>query len=479
MKALRLLPLLGVALLCSCYDDEAGGCPDGGAPVTVQFKITAENAGDLNGTRADEPAYEAGADHEYISNLCVLIVKDGVLKEKLLLQTSDFDVCAGSDTAQAGNIKSCTSRALTLAPGTYVIYAFANLNTAYSTEWSSLTGLTVGCAIPGCVDIDNMVLCDPAGKICFSSCQFIPMSAKETVTVNSSTSLISIGLDRLVSKVRMRVSGPAGKTITSLTFKGAADKVALFEDHTFTCSDDCTFDKEYTPETDCGTFKCDENSKQSEVIYKDFYVNATPERSDGFTVTLTTNEDGGTTYISTTARKALPRNSIYPLDLTLNPYGLCLTGWYSVAAIGSLPVYFNADFEHKDTYSVTIAEGSKFAFKICGVTLDGSGCTAATSYNWAIDPAAPGFEFTSCLNQQTVEGHVTASAGKTFPFTAEVHWTAYSHAYTRIYTVNVTTSSLADINWNAASTDEPTLTRSAVWGDIPAPEVLNVFRKKN
>lgn len=478
---MRLLPLLGVALLCSCYEDEADECPDSGAPVTVQFKITAENADDLNGTRADELNYEAGKDHEYISNLCVLIVQDNFVVEKLLLDQPDFDISATSDLAKEGNIKSCTSRELTLDPGTYVIYAFANLNTVFDNPdapWGSLSGLEVGGDIPGDVDIDNMVLEDPAGKLNFDEGKFIPMSAKETVTVNSSTGLISIGLDRLVSKVRMRVTGGLeGKQITGVTFGGYADKVALLKSgDEEPVPDGVTYTLEKTPVTDDPEFK---DGSDKWVEFEDFYVNATPA-GHPFTVTLKTDEDGGTTYISTTARDVLPRNSIYPIDLTLNPYGLELTGWYSVVGIDTAPVYFKADFQHKDTYNVEIAEGSQFAFNIEGVTLDGVQTTNVTSCNWAIDAdAAPGFEFTSALDERTVEGHVAASAGKTFPFTAEVKWYANNHDYTRIYTVNVTTVGLADIPWDEFSTTEPSLTRSAVWNVIPTREVLNVFRKKN
>ena len=474
-KALRLLPLLGVALLCSCYEDEADECPDSGAPVTVQFKITAENADDLNGTRAEE--YEVGKDHEYISNLCVLIVQNNVVVEKLLL--TDFEGVNETD-AELGNIRSCTSRELELDPGTYDIYAFANLNTAYNEEWTSLTELGEGKSLTqNDINIDNIVLDDPAGKLDFSKSMFIPMSAKETVSVNSSTGLISIGLDRLVSKVRIAVTGPVGKEITSLTFSGTANKVALFADNDVTKTDGFNSEVEriFSEEK---TFLDDEDNNTGTVSYDEFYVNATPVKEEGFTVELTTNEDGGTTYISTTTRDELPRNSIYPLNIKLNPYGLVLSGKCSVAPIGNFPVYFNAVFSHDDTYEVKLPEGSQFTFTIEGVTLNDVLTSEITSYNWNIDESLTetGFKFTSVLTGKEVSGHVTASVGQDFPFTAEVHWTNNGN-YTRIYTVNVHTTDITDVDPITGEYNPSALSRSAVWGEIPAPELLNVFRKKN
>ncbi len=472
---MRLLPLLGVALLCSCYEDEADECPDSGAPVTVQFKITAENADDLNGTRADEPNYEAGKDHEYISNLCVLIVQGNAVVEKLLLDKPDFDISATSDLAKAGNIKSCTSRELILDPGTYVIYAFANLNTVFDDDqpdWGSISGLEKGEEIPDDVDIDNMVLEDPAGKLNFDEGKFIPMSAKETVTVNSSTGLISIGLDRLVSKVRMRVFGPAGTTIESLTFSGYADKVALLKEKILGENDYlCNKFVPLSNPTNNGVIP----EKDGDYVgYADFYVNATPA-SNNFTVTLTTDENGGTTYISTTTRDELPRNSIYPLDLTLNPYGLDLSGWFSVVPIGTVPIYFKAALD-PNTYEVEIAEGAQFKFAVNTVT--GSyGQAKVTSCEWTnLNDPDDGFAFTSDPNLTTVEGHVTARAGLDLPFNVKVDWNDGGHDYTRIYTVNVHTVGLAEVDWGNVEDDEPNLTRSAVWNVIPTPEVLNIFR---
>ena len=80
------------------------------------------------------------------------------------------------------------------------------------------------------IDIDNIVLEDnPASKLDLLT-YFIPMSAKEEVTVTRSTRNISIGLDRLVTKIRMSITGKPNTKVTALSFGGYADKIGLFSD---------------------------------------------------------------------------------------------------------------------------------------------------------------------------------------------------------------------------------------------------------
>lgn len=73
----------------------------------------------------------------------------------------------------------------------------------YLAEWSTISGLAEKADVSS-VDFSNMVLKNPAEKLDFTT-YFIPMSAKQDVTVDASTRIISIGLDRLVSKIRINV----------------------------------------------------------------------------------------------------------------------------------------------------------------------------------------------------------------------------------------------------------------------------------
>lgn len=469
--------LFAAVLLCpvmflSCsYDTEADDCSDSDGPVTMQLQITAEKETDLN-TRADFTGEEEpGTTGEYMHNLCVLFVSaDGTIVKRI-----NADV-TNNPAAQEGNLR-VYSETFEIDPGVYTVYAFANIDTYYNSGWASLTGVDVGTTLESLrtesdIDIDNIVLVDPASKLDLQT-NFIPMSAKEIVVIDENTTSVSIGLDRLVSKVRVNITGKAGSKLTSFTFGNYADRVGLFSDQTLT-------DVEYISSKE--STQQIEFPADGEISLNEFYVNETRERSNatGFTVELETDEMGGTKYSSVTKTTLyLPRNSILPLHLTLNDYGLDLSGWYSVAPIDHAPVRFIANFYTQDSYSVEIPEGAQFGFTINGVTLNDA-TSVPSSYYWFIDEAvmAKGFAFDDYRNeaqQQTVEGYVTASKGHTFPFTVQVEWAGGGNNYNRTYTVNVITTDITDVDYS--QTDSGTRSESTKVKKL-TPEVLNMFIKR-
>ena len=86
------------------------------------------------------------------------------------------------------------------------MYAFANIDTEYLPEWSRISTLAEGAQFPA-TDVAGWVLNDPAAKLRTDNftTRFIPMSARQDITVTSATRSLSIGLDRLVSKVRVSI----------------------------------------------------------------------------------------------------------------------------------------------------------------------------------------------------------------------------------------------------------------------------------
>ena len=470
--------LFAAVLLCpvmflSCsYDTEADDCSDSDGPVTMQLQITAEKETDLN-TRADFTGEEEpGTTGEYMHNLCVLFVSaDGTIVWK-----TNAKSMADNPAAVNGNLRTY-SESFQIDPGTYTVYAFANINSYYNGDWASLTGVAEGTTLESLrteagIDINNIVLEDPASKLDLQT-YFIPMSAKQAVVVDEHTTSVSIGLDRLVSKVRVDITGKPTTTLKSFTFGNYADRVGLFSDQTLA-------DVEY--KSSKGSTLQIEFPSDGEISLNEFYVNETRERSNatGFTVELETDEKGGTKYSSVTkTTRDLPRNSILPLHLTLNDYGLDLSGWYSVAPIDHAPVRFTADFDTQDSYSVEIPEGAQFGFTINGVTLNDATSVPSSCY-WFIDEAvmAKGFAFDGYSNearQQTVEGYVTASKGHTFPFTVQVEWADGGNNYNRTYTVNVITTDITDVDYS--QTDSGTRSESTKVKKL-TPEVLNMFIKR-
>lgn len=457
---LWLLPWLCAVPLASCsFDDDIDQGGDGTA--TLQLSITAREEGDLN-TRADK----VGTNGEYMHNLCVLIVGgNNVVTKKLLPNTDDEFV--GNTAAQQGNLKSWVSDPFTLPVGTYTVYAFANIDTYYDGLWGSLTGLENGESLTEKgIDIENIVLDDPAAKINFADGKFIPMSAKQQVVVTATTKSISIGLDRLVSKIRMSITGKPNTKVTALSFGGYADKIGLF-------SDTQVNDMQYT----CQHIVLNGEESQSIQLsdggtyqFADFYVNSSPGNS-GYTVTLETDEKNGTTYTATTKRTVLPRNSIYPLSLNLTGYDVTLDLHCWVSPIGNVPVEVKLS-PNPDYYTCTIPEGSQFEFTV-GVTPSGTTAIENLKSAWTFDKeSVTGLAFDNYTEgDTTVKGHVTASAGKTFNLTFDVTWTADGNNFERRYNVIITTDDITNFPFKSK-------TRTPEFGlDYLRHEMLNMFKK--
>lgn len=460
-----LLPWLCAVPLASCsFDDDIVESCEG--PATMQLSITAREEGDLN-TRVND--YEIGQDHEYMHNLLVLFIQDGKVVKKF---SPDLRY---NEAAQEGNLRVWTSEEFTLDPGTYTVYAFANIDTYYDGLWGSLTGLGDGESLTEKgINIDNIVLEDnPASKLDFSN-YFIPMSAKEKVTVTSSTRNISIGLDRLVSKIRMSITGNPGTKITALSFGGYADKIGLFSD---TQVDGINYDREYSvveegespvPLNDDGTYQ-----------FADFYVNSSPANS-GYKVTLNTDEKNGTTYTATTTRKVLPRNSIFPIVLNLTGYEVSLDLHCWVSPIGNVPVEVEVELSpDPDYYTCTIPEGCQFEFTVGVTPVSSSGTPAVTDLKgaWTFDETKiTGLVFDDYTEgETTVKGHVTASARETFNLTFDVTWTPEGGNPTkRGYNVEITTGDIADFPFKRSQSN----TRASEFTlDYLGPEMLNMFIK--
>lgn len=458
-----LLPWLCAVPLASCsFDDDIDTGGDN-APATLQLSITAREEGDLN-TRVGT---EVGQDSEYMHNLLVLFIQNGKIVKKFLPDLR-YD-----EAAKVGNLKTWESEKFTLAPGTYTVYAFANIDTYYDEHWGSLTGLEENAQIPDGVDIDNIVLEDnPASKLDFVT-YFIPMSAKEDVTVTSDTRKVSIGLDRLVSKIRMSIRGKADTKVTALSFGGYADKITLFSDKTLE-GETYTTTKTITVPGD-GTLKVEDTGTTGTLTIPDFYVNSSPD-GHPFTVNINTVETTGIIHDATavTQRNVLPRNSIFPLTLQLNDYGLDLEAQCWVSPIGSLPVEVTVGFT-PDTYEITVPEGCQFAFTVKGINIKGGNTSYITNLTgtWNMPDGVSGIAFDGATTGvTTVKGHVTASVGKTVDLSLLVTWQDSGATYNRTYTVKLTTADLTNYPLYSKQTRTPEFGL-----DYLRHEMLNMFIK--
>ena len=449
-SALRCIPLMLAASLAACTAITDDVPTD--ETATVSLSITARQESDLN-TRA---SYEVGHDHEFIHSLYVYIVSaDGTLVKKYMPDLKE------NSAAMKGNLRSWTSDPLTIDAGKYTIYAFANLDTYYDDLSASLSGLEEGKPFSEQI-VDGIVFDDPASKIDLKD-YFIPMSAKKTVTVKPATTGISIGLDRLVSKIRMQISDAT--PISSLTFGGYANKVGLFPETVL--GDDVTYDREYD------VVKAGKLGEGNAV--EDFYVNCSPA-GHKFTVTLGSNEHGGTVYHATTQRDELPRNSIFPLMLQLDDFALQLGIKCWLSPIGAMPTQVKID-PFDDEYVVDVPEGAQVELTLEGVDDWSSGATIQ-SCKWSFDPVeVTGFAFDEGYDgpDETVKGHITAMKGGTVKLTCDATWTHNGNTYHRTYTVTLDVSmDITDAEFITSGTNAAGNRFGLLWLNT---EMLNMSRQ--
>ena len=426
-NAVWFLTLLCALALAACtQDDDAVG----GAPVEVRLAVTADHEETLPVRQTT--GEEAGDEQEYMHELCVFIVDEtGTIEHRLLPDLSD------DADAQRGNLQQWTSYPILLTPGEKTLYAFANWSMADNDEWTQLLSQTEG-AIFNVGLLKQVALDDPAAKLDFGAGRFIPMAASTTVTVTASTRELRIGLDRLVSKLRLTARLDKGVGIRGCTFEGVATQCHLLgiapagrRTKSYTMPDPTLVD---------GTY-----------VFPDVYINATygTEGTEPFTVTLVTDKNAGTTYTAQTDRKEVPRNSIYPLNLTLSPFAprIVVRSW--VSPIGHYPVEVKTDFD-ANAFEVSLAEGSQFEFSIDGI--DGAADATNIAAVWrlpATTPAGVVFDGTAdgtASDALTVKGHLTTlPVGSTFTLGVDVSWTAGGKHYGRHYTLTVRIKDITDV----------------------------------
>lgn len=407
--ALRLLPWLGLAALTGCsMDDDLGDCMSGTS--ALQVTVSAQQEGDLNAR-----ATEGGQNGEFMHDLCVLFVQGNTVKLKLQPDLS------GDASAQGGNLQAWTSgEQKGLEAGTYTVYAFANISDHYG-KWN------VGSALSGDALPENIVIEDPAGNLDFAQGKFIPMSAKEEVSITAATRAVSIGLDRLVAKVRMTIGTTSQENVTvkNVTFSGYADKVSLIPGASIsTLLRDKKY--EYTEEFQI--------SASQDKDIPEFYVNETLP-GNPFSISVTTTENQGVTYLATTECRELPRNSIYPLTLNLNDFGIEITptAWLKVTGV-PYDVYYTPVSEN--TYRIEMATGSYFSLTPQSVMAEDGTSISNVSWSWTIPSDLPtGYVATS--NGNVAEGHFPSGGEKyydDFSLQLNAQWTYNSVNYNRAYT---------------------------------------------
>lgn len=408
LHALVIGVCAGAFVSCSMEDD------NGPCPVTTEQPVVMHiGAQQPPAVRAEEDA----ARGENIHSLWVFLVDAGN-KVEWKLEVDNLD-----------DVKDYYSDPVeNLTTGAKTLYAFANFDAyltpgdaLYNEALAKLLALEKGAAF----NADGIMIDDPAANISLGDVnKRIPMSGKAAVTMAVNTSEIGVGMDRLVSKVRLAIKpADSNVTATGLVMSGFADKVLLLEGSGTPSGIVCNKSKTFS--------NLGEITAAEGMTLADFYVNATDRSADGgFGVELTTTQYSGMTYSATTTRDNLPRNSIYPLTLTFSDYIIELEPLAWRAPIGMEPIEYEIDAD--GNYVIQMLETTS-RFQITAKSLlKGASAVSGVTWQWAWD-AQNGLDVSATAGE--VEGHFSAISGRKYTLRLNASWTAGGKAYNRTYNV--------------------------------------------
>lgn len=187
---------LGMLVACSGDDADSGNATVTGGGADVALTVTAREANTTGiATRAFDDANATGG--EMMKNYIIVAVKDGKITH--LLQSGSLDAEKEEDTY---------TEKVHFDTGTYTIYTFANL----TLDQLGLSSASVGDPAP---DFDNATLAVDGNQTSVSAFSTgIPMSYKQTVSINAHTAEVNLYVMRMVAKLTLRLTNATSQPMT-------------------------------------------------------------------------------------------------------------------------------------------------------------------------------------------------------------------------------------------------------------------------
>ena len=228
IMALLVLTMLATFTACSPDDSSMSDNPDGGSKngFTIHLKLSTSASGSIGQaaphSRALTPDWESGSDAENMKSWFVVLTLDGNVVQTIEKTQVDAQH-AEEDEVTLENV----------APGTYQVYSFANI------DKTQLGTLTSGSD----VDFKNKKY-KMNGNGFDATISGIPMSNEQTLTVNQdgTTDKKKLWLVRMLAKVTLRFKNPSATpleikdiTISDITKNSKdnadADNIMLLPKH--------------------------------------------------------------------------------------------------------------------------------------------------------------------------------------------------------------------------------------------------------
>lgn len=226
--ALLVLTMLATFTACSPDDSSMSDNSDGGSKngFTIHLKLSTAASGSIGQaaphSRALTPEWESGSDAENMKSWFVVLTQDGNVVQTIEKTQVDAQH-AKEDEVTLENV----------APGTYQVYSFANID---KTQLGTLTSGST-------VDFKNMKY-KMNGNGFDASISGIPMSNEQTLTVNQdgTTDKTNLWVVRMLAKVTLQFKNPSATdliindiTISDITKNSKdnanADNIMLLPKH--------------------------------------------------------------------------------------------------------------------------------------------------------------------------------------------------------------------------------------------------------
>lgn len=345
IMALLVLTMLATFTACSPDDSSMSDNPDGGSKngYTIHLKLSTSAPGSIGQaaphSRALTPVWESGSDAENMKSWFVILTQGNKVVQTIEKTQVDAQH-AKEDEVTLENV----------APGTYQVYSFANI------DKTQLGTLTNGSA----VDFKNMKY-KMNGNGFDATISGIPMSNEQTLTVNQdgTTDKNNLWVVRMLAKVTLRFKNPSATpleikdiTISDITKNSKdnadADNIMLLPKHSDASSGADNAQVTCTPNlvgqavTDNYTYKLtktipakvDKYETENEIS---FYVNesAAGNTSKYFIINLNTSA-GVKRYALFQDWTTIARNDHHILPISLDDYKLTFDV-QSFTAIGLYP----------------------------------------------------------------------------------------------------------------------------------------------
>ena len=341
--ALLVLTMLATFTACSPDDSSMSDNSDGGSKngYTIHLKLSTSAAGSIgqaaHHSRTLTPDWESGSDAENMKSWFVVLTQDGNVVQTIEKTQVDAQH-AKEDEVTLENV----------APGTYQVYSFANI------DKTQLGTLTNGFA----VDFKNMKY-KMNGNGFDATISGIPMSNEQTLTVNQdgTTDKNKLWVVRMLAKVTLQFKNPSSTdlvindiTISDITKNSKdnadADNIMLLPKHSDADKDEVTCIPNLVEQaaTENYTYKLSPSKTipASTDTYKpeneiSFYVNesAAGNTSKYFIINLNTSA-GVKRYALFKDWTTIARNDHHILPISLDDYKLKFDV-QSFSAIGLYP----------------------------------------------------------------------------------------------------------------------------------------------